>query len=277
MTKNNELNWINDYKTAFGKEGLIVLAWWTGTLFASEIRKKYGSWPILELTGDSGAGRTSMIRFLWRLLGHDHMEGYRLDRMTSVHKHRLYCQRNDLPIVWVDGDGVPEEKQQEQFLIELNDFYYGTHTRRLAHDKSETHTTSGGIMLALKSPIPYGITGVSENIVQVPLFRDNLTLATQTGLSALNQLFIEDLTAYFAFGKNHQAEIFDIFHKEFCRLLNAWQMPYITPGAISYNHIMIAGWSKVLSFVFGQELSGEYYLFALCCHRIKENQKEVER
>ncbi|MFP3595064.1 hypothetical protein, partial [Chryseobacterium sp. SIMBA_038] len=62
-------SWFSDFFAVHHLNGLAALSWWTATLFVQQIRSKQESWPFLELTGDAGAGKSSLLRFLWRLLG----------------------------------------------------------------------------------------------------------------------------------------------------------------------------------------------------------------
>lgn len=45
-------SWYGDFWRIRGVKGLIVLAWWTGSYFAEQIRALHGSYPFMEVVGD---------------------------------------------------------------------------------------------------------------------------------------------------------------------------------------------------------------------------------
>lgn len=68
-------SWFDDFREAFSLNGLAALAWWTGSFFVEQIRSQQASWSFLELTGMANSGKSTLIRFLWRLSGHKNKEG----------------------------------------------------------------------------------------------------------------------------------------------------------------------------------------------------------
>ncbi|MCC4118811.1 hypothetical protein LLG90_26005, partial [Aromatoleum toluclasticum] len=57
--------WIGHLWHAFGAKGIVALAFWFGSLFAEQLRSIDKSWPFLEIVGDPGTGKTTLIEFLW--------------------------------------------------------------------------------------------------------------------------------------------------------------------------------------------------------------------
>jgi hypothetical protein len=66
--------WFAPLWTAFGVKGIVALAFWLGSLFAEQIRARDKSFPFLEAVGEAGAGKTTLIEFLWRLVGREDHE-----------------------------------------------------------------------------------------------------------------------------------------------------------------------------------------------------------
>lgn len=65
------LNWLEDYKTAFGVNGLVALAWWVSTFYIQQIRTKHKDFPYLSIIGKAGTGKTDLINFLYKMTGLD--------------------------------------------------------------------------------------------------------------------------------------------------------------------------------------------------------------
>lgn len=63
--------WLSLFITAFGPHGLVALAWWLGALHVERIRAKHRSYPFLELTGSAGAGKSTLMSVLWKLIGNN--------------------------------------------------------------------------------------------------------------------------------------------------------------------------------------------------------------
>ena len=120
-------DWINNFYTAFDKNGLAVLAFFMGSLFAEQLRKALGFFPFLEFTGEAGAGKTYVIEFCWRLLGRDDYEGFNPSKSTFAARSRVFTQASNMPVVLMEGDsrdGKDAKKGNFDFS-ELKDLFNG--------------------------------------------------------------------------------------------------------------------------------------------------------
>ena len=79
-------SWIGTFEQTFGPNGMVVMAWWLCTLYAEQIRATYQDWPFLELTGDPGTGKTTLLKFLWRCCGR--IDGY--EGFDPAQKYRVW-------------------------------------------------------------------------------------------------------------------------------------------------------------------------------------------
>lgn len=96
--------WPNHLAGAFGSVGIISLAYFMGSLFAEQIRQTQKSYPFFELVGEAGAGKTTLIEFLWKLLGRDEHEGFDPQKSTVAARARLFSQVSNLPVVLIESD-----------------------------------------------------------------------------------------------------------------------------------------------------------------------------
>lgn len=97
-------DWIGNLWTAFGAKGVIALAFWFGTLYAEQIRAADKSYPFLEIVGEPGAGKTTLIEFLWKLCGRIDYEGFDPSKSTLAARSRNFAQVSNLPVVLIEGD-----------------------------------------------------------------------------------------------------------------------------------------------------------------------------
>jgi hypothetical protein len=121
LTDNNKPElWLEDFRLAYGLNGLTALAFWFGTLFAEQIRSAMGSWPFLEMSGVPGTGKTKLLEFLWMLVGRYDYEGIDLAKATHAGRWNTFSQLGNLPTVLIEGDRKNERGHQSS-QFDLNE------------------------------------------------------------------------------------------------------------------------------------------------------------
>ena len=120
-------DWINQYWLAFGARGLITLSFWFGSLFAEQIRQLHKTYPFLEIIGAPGTGKSTMIEFLWKLLGRSNYEGFDPSKSTSSAIGRNLARVANIPVVLNEGDrSMGKDAKKSDFHWEdLKDIYNG--------------------------------------------------------------------------------------------------------------------------------------------------------
>lgn len=125
-------SWPAHLWNAFGAPGYVALAYWIGSLYAEQIRAEQMSFPFLEIVGEPGAGKTTLIQFLWKLFGRDH-EGFDPSKSTASGRMRTFTQVSGMPIVLIESDR--EQKSGSSAHVksfdwdELKDAYNGRSVR----------------------------------------------------------------------------------------------------------------------------------------------------
>jgi len=61
------------------------------------------SYPFLELIGEAGSGKSTLIEFLWKLLGRDDYEGTDPTKSTLAGRTRTFGQVGNLPMVLIEA------------------------------------------------------------------------------------------------------------------------------------------------------------------------------
>lgn len=123
-------DWLALLWLAFGPKGLVALAFWFGSLFAEQIRSAHKSYPFLELVGEPGAGKTTLIEFLWKLCGRRDYEGFDPSKSSLAARARNFAQVSNLPVVLIEADRSEEGAKQRGFdWDELKTAYNGRSTR----------------------------------------------------------------------------------------------------------------------------------------------------
>jgi len=127
-------SWIKPFATAFHWQGLATLAFWFGSLFVQQIRARHKTFPFLELTGEPGAGKSTILEFLWKCVGREDYEGFDLLKSTPAGRRRAFSQVSNLPVVIIesDRDNGDKDARQKQFgFDEVKPFYNGRGTGTL--------------------------------------------------------------------------------------------------------------------------------------------------
>lgn len=134
-------DWIAHLWVAYGARGIVALAFWLGTLFAEQIRAEHKSYPFLEVVGEPGAGKTTMLEFFWKLCGRHDYEGFDPSRATSAGLARSFAQLANLPVVLIESERESDAKRGMFDFDELKALYNGRglRTRGMKTSGNETY------------------------------------------------------------------------------------------------------------------------------------------
>jgi Toprim-like len=125
-------DWFEDFLQVFSWNGLVCLSFWFGTFFAEQIRAELKSFPFLEITGQHGTGKSTLLEFLWKLSGREEHEGFDPSKATFAARARSFMQVSNLPIVLIESDREAPGAKQKQFdFEELKTAYNGRAIRSL--------------------------------------------------------------------------------------------------------------------------------------------------
>lgn len=115
-------SWFTDFRSVFGLNGLASLAWWSGSLFAEQIREKQQGWAFLELTGAAGAGKSTLIRFLWKLVGRKGEEGIKPSGSgaSAIGLLRSLSAVSNLPVVLLESDKETTDAMGRTVIVQYN-------------------------------------------------------------------------------------------------------------------------------------------------------------
>ena len=116
-SKDYDPEWSKLVWKCFGAKGIVALAFWLGSLFAEQIRASFASFPFIEIVGEPNSGKSTLIEFLWKLVGRTDYEGFDPQKATVAARARNFAQVSNLPIVLIESDrdsgddkGGPKQK-----------------------------------------------------------------------------------------------------------------------------------------------------------------------
>ena len=98
-----KFDWLDDVWTAYGPRGLIAVAFWAMSTFAVQIRERHKSLGFLEITGPPGSGKSTLVEFLWKLLGRVGYEGFDPNKATRAFLARSMVKVANLPVGLIES------------------------------------------------------------------------------------------------------------------------------------------------------------------------------
>lgn len=205
--KDDEPDWFADFLEVNDMNGLASLAWWTASLFTQQIRSKQHSWLFFELTGDAGAGKSSLLRFLWRLVGRPNYEGMKPNSTgaSAIGLTRALSQVSNLPVVLIESDSQIVDAQGRTTVSQYNwenwkSLYDHNATLRTVGVKSSSNDTDSLIFLAAllisQNASVDGSEAILTRIVHMHATRAGHTPARKIVSDRLYALPVEDLSGY---------------------------------------------------------------------------------
>lgn len=203
--------WYDHYWQVRGVKGLIVLAWWTGSYFAEQIRKLTGSYTFIEVVGQAGAGKSVLIEFLWKLSGQKDQEGFDPNKSSAIGIYRKMAQVSNMPVVMIEADRNDEGGKNKKFSYdEFKDAFNGRPIRATGRKNNSNDTYEppfrGALMFSQNTAIQASEAMLTRT-VQVWMDRSGQTLASKRLVDHMQQLLLEDTATYMTHCLKKEAEI----------------------------------------------------------------------
>ena len=161
----------------FKSKGIVCLAYWLGALFSEQIRAMQESYPFIEIVGEPGSGKSTIIEFLWKLIGRADYEGFDPQKATIAARARNFAQVSNLPIVLIESDRESGE---------------GDRIKQKGFDWDELKTAYNG-----RSVRSTGVKN-SGNDTKEPPFRGALVISQNAEVSASPAFMQRLMHVYFA-------------------------------------------------------------------------------
>lgn len=243
--------WWDDFLRINGIRGLIILGWWTGSYFAEQIRAMHSSYPFIEVCGEPGAGKSSLLEFLWRLSGQEAYEGFDPNKGSKTGAYRSFAQVANLPIVLIEGDrdskdGSSQPVRQNFHWDEFKDAYNGRPIRTIGVKTNGNDTYAppfkGALMISQNAEIDVA-EAMMTRIIQIKLDRSGQTLEKKRIADQLYSHRVAELSPYMVHCIKHEKVFLETYKSQLTQLEQEFH-------ASGVNHIRIAYcYSQIMALI----------------------------
>lgn len=252
---NAEFNtdWINDFYKAFSDNGLITLAFFMGSLFAQQVRKKIGYFPFLELTGEPGTGKSTVIEFCQKLIGRDQTEGLNPSKASKASLARALSQLSNMPLVLIEGDSNDENGNKFNYA-QFKDAFNGRAIRTTGkmnrgNDFNEPLFLAA-LMFAQNNTI-VGDEATLSRIVHLHSTRKHHSAETKPIADWFRQADVKDFCGFLTSVLSHDKKILDTIFYHYDKLLPSFvNNPQIDMVRIAECHALFSAMVKTLVLIF---------------------------
>ena len=209
-------DWLDLLWTAFGAKGLAALTFWFGSLFAEQIRAAHSSYPFLEIIGEAGAGKSTLIEFLWKLFGRGGYEGFDPSKSSLAARARNFAQVSGLPVVLIESDRERTEGNNPHVRSfdwdELKTAYNGrsVRARGMATGGNETYEPPfrGSIVISQNNAVNAS-EAILSRIIHLNFDRSEQTKASGEAADALKFMDVDDVSGFILAATKREAAIMD--------------------------------------------------------------------
>lgn len=205
-------DWAQLVWRAFGVNGMIACVFWFGSLFAEQIRHKQSSFPFLEIIGDPGAGKSSLIEFIWKLFGHVGYEGTDPNKNSLAGNQRAMAQFGNLPLVFMEADRDEKSHAKRFDWDETKGYYNGRGTRVKGHKNDGVETNEppfrGSLVIAQNAPVNAS-DAVLERIVQVYFSIAAHSSDSRAAAEEMQRVEVEELSFFTLLATMREKEVIE--------------------------------------------------------------------
>lgn len=215
--KSYKADWVRHLVTAFGAKGLAALSFWVGTLFAEQIREKQKSFPFLEVVGEAASGKSTLIEFMWKLIGRFDYEGFDPSKATNAGRARNFSQVACLPISLIESDressGEGRGNVKSFDWDELKTAYNGRsiRARGMATGGNETYEPPfrGSVVISQNNAVDAS-EAVMSRIVHLTFDRSGHTSTTRSSAVFLERSELSDVSGFILACVTKERQIMEI-------------------------------------------------------------------
>lgn len=196
-----ETEWLEIIWECFGAKGLVALAFWFGALFAEQIRQHQKSYPFMEIIGEPGAGKSTLIEFLWKLCGRSDYEGFDPTKGTPAARARNFAQVANLPVVLIESEREKTDGSQTRQYDwdELKTAYNGRSVRSTGVKNNGNETREPPFRAAFVIGQNHAVNAsepILQRIVHIAMTKEGQTPQTKLLVEKLERMPVDRVSGF---------------------------------------------------------------------------------
>lgn len=257
-------SWLPKFYKAHSKLSIPILGWWLGCLFAEQFRHEceLKFYPFLEVVGEGSAGKSSIIKFLWKCLGRDNYEGFNPSKASEIGWMREIQQVSNLPVTMLEAFSDGEDPKKGAFkkddLKPLLDGVCPRITGKKTNDNSTQANPFRGAVAMIHNPVDSnGDEATISRYVQIILSCNHHSKETEKCFLELNKLGVEDLSGFLHTVLTNGSKIFDSIIKSYFEIKERFDSKIQMKQRVSSCHALVAACCQNLDLVFGKYMTEE--------------------
>ena len=273
-------DWVQMLWESFGAKGMVAVSFWLGSLFAEQIRGIHKSYPFLEIVGPPDAGKSTLLEFLWKLVGRLDYEGFDPSKSTMAARARNFAQVSNLPIALIEGDRDEDTAKAKGFdWDELKTAYNGRpfRARGMKTGGNETYEPPfrGAIVIAQNADVNAS-DAIQSRIVHIGFDRSTHTETSRKAAERLENTPLEQVSYFLQMACMAEKKIIETvrlrkpFHEKELILHEG-----IKPGRIAKTHSQILSLTDALADLINLTDQQRKEMHSTVCELAIERQKSV--
>ena len=276
-------DWLPNFVRAFHWQGLAVLAFWAGSLFVQQIRSRDKSFPLLEFTGDPGAGKSTVLEFLWKLVGRDDYEGFDLLKSTAAGRRRAFSQVSNLPVVIIESDrddGQKDARQKQFGFDEVKPFFNGRGTGTLGVSRRGNETDESVFQASLiisQNAEVEGSEALLQRIVHCHADKKHHAQGTRDLARWFERQSVATVGGFLNRALSRERDFLDAYAQAYTKYETMLTGADLRNERIIKNHAQVAACGDALGVIFGDAMTQELKT-GLACYltsRAKAREKRL--
>lgn len=267
-----DTTWLPDLWAAYGAKGVVCLTFYFASLFAEQIRGEMKSFPFLEMHGLPGTGKTTLIEFLWKLMGRENYEGFDPAKATPAAIARNLGKVGNLPVVLIDGDRREEASHARKFeWEELKTAYNGRTVRSRGAKNGGMETFEppfrGAIVIEQNEPVNAS-RAVLERIMSLGFDMSNFTADTKVSAELLEQWPVEKICGFIVHAAKRESDIMARFRQAFAQYeAELLAMPTIRTNRLAKTHGQLLAIRAVVPLSDDQQAQAAKFIVQMAADR----------
>lgn len=252
-----QTDWLDNYFAAFHWQGLTLLAFWLGSLFAQQIRAEHKSWPFFEFTGEPGAGKSTALEFLWKLFGRDDYEGFDVMKATPAGRRRAFNQVSNMPVVIIesDRDDGSKDAKAKQFDFDLCKPFFngrGTGTLGVARRNNDVEESlfQAALVISQNAEVD-GSEALLQRVVHVHVDKKHHRPDSRDIARWFERQTSNEVGGFLRKALKHERQILDVYRQSFRKYEEQFgKSEKIRNERIVKNHAQVAAFGDALEVIF---------------------------